>query len=449
MCYKNCKSCNYYGNEEENNCTSCINNYFFLPENNTKNCFPKCSFYYYFSQYNIYSCTPNYQCPEEAKLLIRNKSKCIDNCSKDNIYKYQYSGECYEKCPDDTNENEYKCEIKNTNSCSLSIYPLKVLYNELNENNIDSFTKNYVEEFNYTNNQIVNYSNTDYSLIIYKNSLCIKELSLAIPIIDFGDCYEKIKLTYNISEDLVFAILEKNIENRNPITSYLLFNPINGEKLNASEICKNEKIIMRENVLMHPGINSSLIFFFAAQDINVFNISDQFYTDICKCYESPNERDIPLKLRLQIFFPNISFCDEGCINKGVDIKTMESICYCLFKEFSDNSIISNIFEYNDILGGFYKFISNSNIDVLFCIKDIFQWNNFKRCTGGFIIIALLVFQIICVLIYFHKSQYDFKRYIYKLLNSYLENLKTQLNNIKSEPPKKKKKKKRKKEFHLI
>ena len=43
--------CFYQGNEDENNCTSCIN------------------YYYYFSLYNDYSCTNNFQCPEEAKLL--------------------------------------------------------------------------------------------------------------------------------------------------------------------------------------------------------------------------------------------------------------------------------------------------------------------------------------------------------------------------------------------
>ena len=88
ICYKNCQSCNNYGNDNENNCSSCVSNYIFLPDyNNSTNCVPKCNYYYYYSLYNIYSCTSNFQCPEEAKLLIRNKNRCIDNCSMDNIYK--------------------------------------------------------------------------------------------------------------------------------------------------------------------------------------------------------------------------------------------------------------------------------------------------------------------------------------------------------------------------
>ena len=34
------------------------------------------------------------------------------------------------------------------------------------------------------------------------------------------------------------------------------------------------------------------------QNINVFNLSDEFFTDICYCFESPNGKDIPLKDRI-------------------------------------------------------------------------------------------------------------------------------------------------------
>ena len=213
MCQKNCQTCNNSGNEIENNCTSCINNYIKIKDiYNITNCFPKCDYYYYFTKYNIYTCTFSFKCPEEAKLLIREKNKCINNCQNDDIYNYQYSGECFTKCPNDTILNEYKCEVRNTNLCSLSIFQLNLTFNDLINNNIDFFAKNYVDEFNYTRNQIINYTNKEYSLVIYKNKYCIKELLLTVPMIDFGECYEKIKLIYNISEELVIAILDKYYE---------------------------------------------------------------------------------------------------------------------------------------------------------------------------------------------------------------------------------------------
>ena len=198
MCHRNCLTCNYNGNENENNCTSCVNGYIFTPDiNSTVNCVQKCQYLYYFNSYGVYGCTNTYQCPIETHLLIRNKNKCIDNCYKDNIYKYQYSGECFEKCPEETNTNGFKCEVKNINSCSISNFQLNITIDEIIENNIDSLTKNYVDEFNYTNKHVINYKNKDYSLVLYKNSSCIKELSLTVPQIDFGECYSKFKIEYN------------------------------------------------------------------------------------------------------------------------------------------------------------------------------------------------------------------------------------------------------------
>lgn len=427
-CYKNCKSCNNHGNKTINNCTLCAQNFMFTPDINSSNCVQKCNYYYYYTYYNLYSCTSYYQCPKEANLLIRNKSKCIQNCSIDNIYKYQYNGECYEKCPQNTKNINYKCITENINMCSLGIYEFSMIYDNIESNHIELFTYNYIKEFNYTNNQVIKYINDEYSLVIYKNRSCIRKLFLKIPIIDFGECYEKVKREYNITEDLVIAILEKNVKIGSSITSYSLFNPLNGEKLNTSEICKNETITMRENILTLSGVNSSLISFFAAQGINVFNLSDRFYFDLCFHYISPNEKDIPLRLRISIFFPNISLCDEGCTSEGVDLTSLESICNCPFTEFTKSSFISKTLKYSELLNDVYSFFLDSNLDVLFCIKNIFVYKYFKVNTGGFIIMTLIIIQSICVIYYSKKSKIDLKKYLFILSNEYI----TSFNNKKVE-----------------
>ena len=141
-------------------------------------------------------------------------------------------------------------------------------------------------------------------------------------------------------------------------------------------------------------------------------MGDKFYTDICKHYKSPNKRDIPLKFRFKVIFPNVTLCEGGCLSKGVDLKTMESICYCPFIDFSRNSIISNFFEYSETLGDLYSFVSNSNINILFCIKKIFNFEYFKRCSGGFFIMSILFLQTVFVIIYFFKSKIEIKKYIF-------------------------------------
>ena len=48
----------------------------------------KCQNYFYFDKFNNYICTENKECPGKYNKLIKEKNKCIDECVKDNIYKY-------------------------------------------------------------------------------------------------------------------------------------------------------------------------------------------------------------------------------------------------------------------------------------------------------------------------------------------------------------------------
>ena len=59
ICYQNCLTCEIGGNEKENNCITCANNYIQSLDSNYSltyiNCVPKCPFYYYITSYNYYT----------------------------------------------------------------------------------------------------------------------------------------------------------------------------------------------------------------------------------------------------------------------------------------------------------------------------------------------------------------------------------------------------------
>ena len=95
-CFSSCKKCFNNGNETNNNCTECISNYEFKNDSfYYANCYQKCQYYYYYDSSNRYNCTNNYICPERYNKLIREKKKCIDNCSNDDIYFYEFQNICY------------------------------------------------------------------------------------------------------------------------------------------------------------------------------------------------------------------------------------------------------------------------------------------------------------------------------------------------------------------
>ena len=101
-CYYTCKSCNKTGNEENNQCLTCKYNYTFYEFENKFNCYKICEHYYYFDQYNNFNCTLNNTCPQGFK-LIKEKNKCIDNCTNDNTYKIEFNNSCYISLPNTDN----------------------------------------------------------------------------------------------------------------------------------------------------------------------------------------------------------------------------------------------------------------------------------------------------------------------------------------------------------
>ena len=440
LCYETCKTCYKSGDPLFHNCITCDTDHMFRPDESSKdNCVTECKYYYYFNHIDQYKCTKYPQCPEDAKLLIKEKNKCVDDCIKDSIYKYQYNGNCLIECPEDTINDNYLCKIKDTEICSISLNN----FNNINFGNVEesqTLIKSYTEEFSYTNNHISQYKNNEYNMIIYQNSDCISELSLTFAEIDFGNCYNKLKENYNIDNNLTIALVEnyKNLYKNKPTISYGLYNPKTGEKLKALEICQNETIIINENLLSllnENNTNYETMIDLINQNINIFDPEDDFYTDLCFYFISPIKKDIPLKDRLEAFYPNITLCDSGCKNIGVNFTTKSAICECKY-----NDILNNDISNNDLLGDstseILEIVENSNIEVLKCLFKAFK--HFKKKYGGYIILSFTFLAIIFTIFFYCVQFNKIKLYIFELTKNYL-NLLSQ-NTALLWPPKKKRKK---------
>jgi hypothetical protein len=110
---------------------------------------------------------------------------------------------------------------------------------------------------------------------------------------------------------------------------------------------------------------------------------------------------------------------------------MESICDCPFSDVTKRrSFISNTLKYSDLLNDAYFFFLDSNLNVLYCIKDIFVYEYFKVCTGGFIIMTLIIIQSFCVIYYSKRSKIYLKRYIFILSDEYISSFNSKKIEIK-------------------
>ena len=160
-CYMTCASCEYGGNSEENNCTSCdMVNYIPNPEeDNSNNCVVKCRYFYYIER-NIYLCTDIPSCPEE--------------------HNFMYNWECFKECPDNTEVNDLFCKDSVTGKCHLTESNFYVRNGNITFNDVEKLVKKFAYEFDYTDNHVSLYKYNDYTVTIYFNSKCIFDQKLIL-----------------------------------------------------------------------------------------------------------------------------------------------------------------------------------------------------------------------------------------------------------------------------
>ena len=433
-CYKTCKKCQREGNELAHYCLECESDYMFRPGENPKNNCIAESQYYYISAYGQIKSMDILQCPEEAKYLIKNSSSCIYNCKEDSTYKWLYNGNCVDECPSGTQKVDYICLV-DSSTCTLGTNDLILKNNSLDI--INTYAKTYLSEFNYTNKHITQYINKNYTIILFKTASCIKELELELPFPDFKACYKKVQNAYNINESLLVSLVELKYNLKNPITLFTFFHPKSGEKLDSESICKNETINLIENlyeILDKSSIHYSTQVSLTDQGINIFDLNHPFFTDICYDFDNPLKKDIPLNSRIKDLFPDVSVCDKGCQNKGIDIDGMTASCDCTFNDIANNNLLKDTI-LSTTLGELFDFINSSNLQVFNCFPYIFK--HFSRSIGGWISLFLIMVDIIMVMLYFLFSFGKIKSYIFSLTKKYVDYIsKLKKSNKKNFPPKK-------------
>ena len=109
--------------------------------------------------------------------------------------------------------------------------------------------------------------------------------------------------------------------------------------------------------------------------------------------------------------------------------TMEAMCECTFQDLLSANIFNNELIGNNVLvreslEEITDMLSNLNLEVLKCYKDIFNFNYFKRNLGGIVIIVLFFFEAICAFFYYLISYKNLKRFIYSLTEKYILTIKS-------------------------
>ena len=431
-CYHTCKNCYGFGDENNNNCISCKLNYLFKTDfENDSNCYENCTYYYYFESNRTHKCTDNKECPDKYK-LIKEKNKCVSDCSNDNKYQYEYNNTCYEKCPNQTNISSYNkfiCEkipIKNktkeTNKEIMKNCNVEDFFNGLcetetyNSEGVDNIISNIKEllKNGSLDSLLVNVTQKKEDLVIQESNI-IYQITTSdnqnsnkysnISIIKLEECETKIRAYYNLSENISLLIFKIDIYEEGiptPEVVYEIYNSKTKEQLNLT-ICSDKKI----SILLPMSIDND--------DIILYNSSSDYYNDICYTFTTDNGTDITLNDRKKEFINNNrSLCKTKCEYNGYDNDNKKVKCECEIK--INIPLISEIsFNKKELLNNFVNINNVINLEIMKCYKVIFSNEGLIKNIGSYIILSIILINTILLIIFIIKGNKQINNIIQKII----------------------------------
>ncbi len=396
-CYSACNNCTIGGNSSKHNCNlnECKDE-FIIDRDDKSQC--SCEYYHYIDSNDNYHCM--YPCQGNYNYLIREKNQCVNNCLLTD-YPYIYNYQCYKKCPNGTSilgNNIYICE--DNNKCSINNeyteFNSELIYYELKK-----IVEKYNEEYSISNSHIktIKNKNENFNLILYKNEECAnKILDKKIVKLNLTICQNLLREKYSIPKNIPLTVALMNFERRNNKPNKITFSIYNSQnsKLLDPFICNEDNSIKVEININEKenNINLEKAKEMKNKGIDVFNISDPFFNDICNTY-SENGKDVILNDRVLYYYQNISLCDEGCNYSKVDLENSIYECNCHnYFTFSINN--TNDIQYDE------NILKNKDSDSIFnvmkCMKNSL-FSNFLENKSSILVSSCAIVQLSSTVIY--------------------------------------------------
>ena len=233
-----------------------------------------------------------------------------------------------------------------------------------------------------------------------------------ISIINLGECESLLRSHHNISNDTTLLIFKIDVKEEGlliPIVEYEVYNSKTKEKLNL-DICKDIKI----DISIPVNIDENNLF--------KYNLSSDYYNDLCYPYTTEFQTDITLTDRKEEFNEkNMSLCENNCEYQDYDFETKKVTCECFIK--IDFLLISEIsINKNKLIQKFFDFKKTTNICIVKCYKKVFCKEGIIDNIGSYIILTIIVITIILAIIFRLKGFAIFKKKIIKIMTNLNQNI---------------------------
>ena len=429
-CYESCKYCTKLGNPQSHYCKKCNSDYSFSikMENSNEdtplfNCYPNCTYYYYFDEEYKYKCTLESKCPKSYGKLIYGERECVKNCSDLPFHKKEYRKTCYETCPVDP---ELLIEVGDLcrAACPLFDEPFEMVEEQICVSNctimerkdkkcitnyvgnrtnaeiqdkvLSNLMEDIIENFDYT---FIN----DYTSIILEETKHLYEIittqskvqSLKTSTLDLKYCETILKRYYDIplNESLYILKLDAYRDGQTgPTVEYQVYYPLNKIKLEQLDLtlCEGEQI-------------SILIAFnMTEEEEDLYNKNSGYYNDICYTFTSDSGTDLTLEDRQQEFSQNNkSLCEEGCEFVKYHKALGQVECSCEIK--TNLNLVSDIEVDKTKLYEFLDLKKIANFDVMKCYNLITSVAGIEGNLGFYLFIPTLIMYFISFILFYLKE----------------------------------------------
>ena len=232
--------------------------------------------------------------------------------------------------------------------------------------------------------------------------------------VDFSNCEKILRNHNNISDSEILTFFQIEIKNKNEksLVNQVEYEIYDGQKkqLNLS-LCKDANIEIFYSIKSDSSLDITSIKSFKDLNIDILNLKDNFFTDICKPF-STSENDIILEDRIIDFYQNFSLCDGDCLYDEIDLDLMRISCNCSVKT---NINIEEPELKLELLENVEKSIA---FEIIKCHNLVFSWENKLKNIGFWIFLVLVTLHIPFLIFYFYKGIKPIMEYILKEMNNY-------------------------------
>ena len=225
--------------------------------------------------------------------------------------------------------------------------------------------------------------------------------------IEFLSCEDKLNNLYTLN-NLILVQVEVNMNEENSLTNKIFYSIFDENKNEVDlSICSNDHIKINYKIKDNSPLNTTMVLNFANMGVDILNINDPFFNDICFVY-SINNLDVILKDRVKYIYQNYSFCDSDCTYENINLEKNIISCSCSINHLDNiqkNDAIMLIFK-EKILSTLQK----STFGVIKCYKLVFTKSKLRNigfwafCTG-------LILRFIIATNYFINGISPIKKYI--------------------------------------